>query len=113
FEEIDKVGAWLSQLKRVTSHVELVCAFTRRGGQIFGTALADTVSGAREALQPLKSEPRDLKAREKSFDEELSIEDVFGRANAAVPKGPRYAGDSGWSNASPRELLSGVRERIR
>ena len=113
FEEIDKVGAWLSLLKGVASHVELVCAFTRHGGQIFGTAFADTVSGAREALQPLKSEPRDLKALEKSFDKELSIEDVFGRANAAAPKGPRYAGDSGWSNASPRELLSGVRERIR
>lgn len=112
-EQIDTVAAWLSHLKRSAPHAELSCALTNRRARILATAFADTVSEGRAALQALKAEPADLKALEKSFDEELSIEDLFGSPSPSPPKGPRYAGDSGWSDVSPRELLSGMRERFR
>ena len=40
------------------------------------------------------------------------MEDVFGAADAAFEKGPRYCGDTLWSDHHPGELMSNVRERV-
>ena len=111
-EERERVVAWLSQLVPLAAPVELGCTFSSRGVQIHATAFADSALAARKALQVLEAEPIELKPLRKSLYQEASVEEVFGRASTTVEPGPRYAGDSGWSNASPRELLSSVRDGL-
>lgn len=112
-EDFDKVAEWLPQLVRAASHAELSCAFTRQGGSIDAYAFAGTVSDGHNALEPFETEPAGLSARSKNLYREASVENVFGSASTVVTEGPRYAGDSGWSNASPSDLLFTVRDRIR
>jgi len=112
-EDIDKVATWLPQLVRsVPANVEWMCnGFGPSGGstarlQIVAWAFADTVSDGRKALEAFEAEPADLKALSKNLYQETSVESVFGRANTAVAIGPRYSGDTMWSDTSPQELLS-------
>ncbi len=111
-EDMDRVAAWLSQLVPFAAPVELSCTFSSRGVQISAVAFADTALGARKALEVLEAEPTGLNALRKGLYQESSVEGVFGRASATVEAGPRYAGDSGWSDASPVELLASVRSGL-
>lgn len=112
-EDIDKVATWLPQLVRsVPANVEWLCnGFGPSGGstarlQIVAWAFADTVSDGRKALEAFEAGPADLKALSKRLYREASVESVFGRSNAAVANGPRYLGDTMWSDTSPQKLLS-------
>ena len=110
-EDFDKVAAWLAEIVRSVP-AELIFGFYNREIEIRAWAFADTVADARNALQALEAEPTGLHARSKRFYRELSVEEVFGAVNEKSGPGPRYAGDTAWSNASPRELLSKVRDSI-
>lgn len=110
--DMDKVAAWLSQLVPFATPVELSCTFSRNGVQISAAAFADSALDARKALEVLETEPTGLSAIRKRLYQESSVEEIFGRPSAAVQAGPRYAGDSGWSNASPPELLASVRSEL-
>jgi hypothetical protein len=92
--------------------VELSCQFSAGGVRINAVAFADTVDEARKALAPLEAEPAGLTAAGKNLYQEASVDQVFGDKNTRLEPGPRYEGDSGWSNTSPSELLAAVRERL-
>ncbi|MGI8784845.1 MAG: FAD-binding oxidoreductase [Acidobacteriota bacterium] len=110
-EDFDKVAAWLPEIVRSVP-AELRFGFYNRKIVIQAWAFADTVADARSALQALEAEPTGLHAQRKRLYAELSVEELFGAVNEGSGPGPRYAGDGVWSNASPQELLSGVRDGI-
>jgi FAD/FMN-containing dehydrogenase len=113
-EDLDEVSGWLPLfVKSVPAHVHSGCRIvvTRdnaRRVEVFALAFAETVSDSRKALEAFATAPLGLKVVRKNLDQELSVEDAFG---SVTPEGdgPRYAGDSGWSDASPSALLSAVR----
>lgn len=118
-EDIDKVAAWLPHLARsVPANVDWLCQGSgpsnNRTGRlrIIAWAFADTVSDGRKALEAFAAEPTGLSALSKDLYREASVEGVFGRADAAVPASPRYLGEELWSNTSPQELLSSLRNGI-
>ena len=122
-EDLDKVAAWLPQLAR--SVPANVGWFVNCGGSgaraasagrlsIMARAFADSASNAREALGAFEAEPTGLKSLSKSLYQEAPFESVFGSSDAPdpEPEGPRFWCESVWSNASPQELLSSLRDRI-
>lgn len=112
-EDVDKVAAWLAQLVPLAAPVELRCSCFSREIQIDAVAFTDTAADARKALGVLDAEPAGLKALKTDLYKQASVESVFGRPDATAEAGPRYVGDTGWSNASPRELLSRAGTRLR
>ena len=118
-EAIDKVAAWLPLLARsVPANVNWRClALGARDGTgarlvILAVAFADSDSDARDALGAFGAEPAGLTAIWKDLYRAVSVENVFGRADAVVPDSPRYLGDELWSNASPQELLTSMRSGL-
>jgi FAD/FMN-containing dehydrogenase len=111
-EDMDRVAAWMSRLVPFDDPVELSCQFTGGGVRINAVAFADTIGDARKALAPLEAEPTGLVAAGRNLYQEASVDQVFGAKDTKLVPGPRYEGDSGWSNASPAELLAAVRERL-
>lgn len=121
--DADKIAAWLPQLVRsVPTNVDWYCQCTGAGARdsssgrvsIGATAFADSASGARNALAAFATEPEGLSPSRKSLYQETPIENVFGSADAPdpEPEGPRFLGESVWSNTSPQELLTRLRDRI-
>jgi FAD/FMN-containing dehydrogenase len=111
-EDMDRVAAWLSQLVPFADSVELSCTFSNRGVQINAVAFAYTVEEAKKALAPLEAGPTGVTAAGKNLYQEPSVDQVFGAKDTTLAAGPRYGGDSGWSNASPDELLAVVRGQL-
>lgn len=109
---MDRVAAWLSRQVPFDDAVELGCTFSNRGVQIGATAFANTADDARKALAPLEAGPAGVTAAAQNLYQQVTAEQVFGRKDTTLTPGPRYGGDSGWSNASPEELLATVRDRL-
>jgi FAD/FMN-containing dehydrogenase len=118
-EDVDRVAAWLPQLARdVPANVDW--QFQGLGPssgstgrlRIVAWAFADTVADAHKALEAFEV-PVGVTALRSTFREEVSVEDVFGSADAPAAAPPRYLGEEVWSNASPRELLLRASDGIR
>ena len=121
--DVDRVAAWLPQLARaVPANVDWFCqcagadAGDSSAGRlrIRATAFADSAADAHEALGAFATEPAGLSPSRRSLYQETPIESVFGSADAPdpEPEGPRFLGESVWSNTSPQELLTRLRDRI-
>jgi FAD/FMN-containing dehydrogenase len=111
-EDVDRVAAWLSTLVPLADAVELSCTFSSRGVQMNAVAFAETAGEAGRALAPFEAGPPGVAATARNPSQESSVEQVFGRRETTLAPGPRYWGDSGWSNASPEVLLAAVRGRL-
>lgn len=111
-EDMDRVAAWLSRLVPFADPVELSCTCSSRGVQLNAVAFTNIVDDARKALAPLEAEPAPVTAVGKNLYQQSSVEQVFGASNTMFESGPRYGGDSGWSNASPDQLLAAVRDHV-
>ena len=111
-DDMDRVAAWLSRQGTFGDSVELSCTFSNRGVQINAVAFADTPDDARKALAPLEGGPVGVTAASRSLNQQVPVEQVFGSKDTTLAPGPRYGGDSGWSNASPAEILATVRDRL-
>lgn len=111
-DDTEPLAAWLTQIVPLDPRAELICAF--RDGRWYVTAVSFAASGveAHRVLEPLEAAPVTLLATQKYLYENVDVEAVFGRFDAHFAPGPRYAGDTLWSNASPKELMLSVSSRL-
>ena len=111
-DSTDALAAWLDRVVPLDPSVELICSASEGEWTVQAVAFAGNTAEARRALAPLESVPANLTTTRKRLYQSVDVETVFGRSGVRFVKGPRYAGDTLWSNASPRQLMSAVRERL-
>jgi len=104
------MAAWLTQLGPLAPPVQVNCSLANGAWRIVAVAFTDTVSDGRDALQPLETQPASLTALTKNLYQEVSVEALIGSPNDPFEEGPRYIGDTMWSDASPRDLVAAVRD---
>jgi FAD/FMN-containing dehydrogenase len=119
---IDDAGDWLDEVAAAAPpQVEIIYALGANGMPASGGASANSLliaavafahseSQARTWLAPLDSHPSRAKVLAKPPAEAASFASLQVMSDADFPEGCRLAGDHCWSNASPRQILSAVRD---
>jgi FAD/FMN-containing dehydrogenase len=111
-EDTEPLADWLTRLVPLDPRAELICSFSERRWTVTAVSFAANRAEAHRVLEPLEAAPAALKATQQYLYESVDVEAVFGPFDAQFAAGPRYAGDTLWSNASPRELMLRVVGRL-
>jgi FAD/FMN-containing dehydrogenase len=118
---IDDVGDWLADFAAAAPpQMEVICAIGANGAPesagkpsssllVAGITFADSESQGRRWLAPIDSYPGKAKVVVQTPYESATFETLQTMNDADFPNGCRFAADSCWSNATPRQLLSAVR----
>jgi FAD/FMN-containing dehydrogenase len=112
-DDSDKLAAWLSDLEPLAPPAHVNCSLAGGVWRINAIAFSNSSSEGRDVLRPFENEPAGLRALTKNLYQPMSVEAVFGSPIQAFQPGPRYLGDSMVSNASPRDLMTAVRDVAR
>ena len=119
---IEDVGDWLAEIAEAAPpQLEVICAIGANGAPASAArpsssllvalvAFADSESQARRWLAPIDGFPKKAKVIVQTPYEPATFETLQAMNDADFPNGSRFAGDSCWSNATPRQLLSAVRD---
>jgi FAD/FMN-containing dehydrogenase len=111
-DDTERLAEWLTRLVPLDPSAELICSFSAGRWYLTAVSFAANSLEAHRVLEPLESAPAALPATQQSLYQDVDVEAVFGRVDAQFAPGPRYAGDTLWSNASPQELMSSVRSNL-
>jgi len=121
-DSLDAAGGWIAELAaNAPPQVEIVCVLGANGpvprpdGRactllVASFAFADREDQARRWLAPFGSPPASVKRLGGTDYEKQSLAMLQAGNDESFPDGYRFSGDHAWSNATPRELLTAVRE---
>jgi FAD/FMN-containing dehydrogenase len=128
FADMDPVAQWLGQVAgALPPEVELVClvvsppldgagsvaAAPAKLIVVSATAFAETEADAQRCLAPIEAGPTGPKPIRRDIQRETPFDALLESIDGAFPARHRYAADVVWSDASPRELLTRMREQAR
>ncbi|MEJ1965466.1 MAG: FAD-binding protein [Gammaproteobacteria bacterium] len=121
-DAIESAGDWLAELANaVPSGVEVVYLLGANAAppaagapanalSVLLVAFADSESEAQRWLSPIDSHPAAAKVLASLPYETATLTSLQALNDADFPDGCRMAGDQCWSNSTPRQILSAVRE---